>query len=131
MITRRNCLVGISAAFVSAPAIVCVQNLMRVRGIVMPIHQKNYYGFCDRLAIDFRYRDGELRGPTLIRLIDEGLLRHIPPSTLAYDLSRWGTAELSLAARKERRRTLWPRAKELDPCSPHARTASIIYKPGG
>ena len=113
MIPRRNCLIGISAAVVSAPVIVGAQSLMRVRGIVMPIHQKNYYGFCDRLSIDCRYRDGELRGSTLIRLIDAGLLRHIPPAILAYDLSKWGTAELSLATRKERRRILWPRANGL------------------
>jgi hypothetical protein len=111
MITRRKWLIGISAVLVSAPAIVRVESLMKVRGIAVPIHPKNYYGFCDRLWINSRYRNGELRGRTLIRLIDEGLLKHIPPAVLAYDLARWSTAELSLAAREERRRILWPRAK--------------------
>ena len=131
MITRRNCLVGISAAFVSTPAIVSVQNLMRVRGIVMPIHQKNYYGFCDRLGIDFRYRHGELRGPTLIRLIDEGLLRHIPPSTLAYDLSRWGTGELSLAARKERNKNSLDHELKSPTLFASCKDSLYNYKPGG
>ena len=92
MITRRNCLIGISAVLVSAPAIVRVESLMKVRGIAVPIHPKNYYGFCDRLCINSRYQNGELRGRTLIRLIDEGLLKHIPPAVLAYDLAKWGTA---------------------------------------
>ena len=48
-------------------------------------------------------RSGELRGPSLLRLIDEGVLRHISPEQLTYDLARWGTAELSLSARQERR----------------------------
>ena len=113
MITRRNCLIGISAALVSAPAIVRVESLMRVRRIVVPIHPKNYYGFCDRLCINCRYKMANCGGRP-IRLIDEGLLWHVPPAVLAYDLAKWGTAELSLAAREERRRILWPRAKGLD-----------------
>jgi hypothetical protein len=113
MITRRNYLIGISAALVSAPAIVRVNSLMRVRGIVLPIQPKSYYGFCDRLAIKYRYVNGELRGSALIRMIDEGLLQHVPPAILAYDLAKWGTAELSSAAREERRAALWPRAKVL------------------
>ena len=59
MITRRNYLIGISAALVSAPAIVRVESLMRVREIVVPIHPKNYYGFCDRLSINSRYQNGD------------------------------------------------------------------------
>ena len=106
MITRRKWLIGISAVLVSAPAIVRIESLMKVRGIAVPIHPKNYYGFCDRLCINSRYQNGELRGRILIRLIDEGLLKHIPPAVLTYDLARWGTAELSLAAREERRRIL-------------------------
>ena len=107
MITRRECLIGISAALVSAPAIVRAESLMKVRGIVMPL-QNNYYGFCDRLAIDWRYRQGVLRGRALTQMIEEGLLRHIPPDKLAYDLARWGSAELSLAARQQRIAVLWP-----------------------
>jgi hypothetical protein len=110
MITRRDYLIGISAVLVSTPAIVRPQSLMKIRGIIMPL-QDNYYGFCDRLWIDSRYRSGELRGPGLIRIIDQGLLRHIPPATLAYDLARWGTAELSLSAREERREALWRKAQ--------------------
>jgi hypothetical protein len=113
MITRRKCLIGISATMVSAPAIVRAGSLMKIRSIVMPL-QKNYYGFVDRLYIDHRYHTGELRGPTLIRLIEEGVLR-VPPATLAYDLARWGTGELSLAARKQRRETLWPPSKTFPP----------------
>jgi hypothetical protein len=86
---------------------------MKVRGIVMPL-QKNCYGFCDRLAIDWRYKEGLLRGRALTRMIEEGLLCHTPTNELVYDLARWGTAELSLAAREERRAILWPRAKGLD-----------------
>jgi len=110
--TRRQFLIGISAALVSSPAIVRAGSLMQVRGIVMPIHQ-NYYGWCDRLAINLRYHSGELRGSALIRLIDEGLLKHISPAILAYDLARWGTAQLSATAREERRRILWPPLKRL------------------
>jgi hypothetical protein len=106
MITRRNYLIGISAAL-SAPAIVRAQNLMRVRGIVLPIQPKNYYGFCDRLWINYQYQKGELRGSALMRMIDEGLLRHVPPAIVAYDLAKLGTAELSLAAREERRAQLF------------------------
>ena len=113
MTTRRQFLIGISAALVSAPAIVRAGSLMKVRGIVMPL-PKNYFGFCDRLAIDLRYKEGLLRGRTLTRMIEEGLLRHIPPHELAYDLARWGTTELSLAAREERRELLWPRVKDFD-----------------
>jgi len=112
MITRRNYLIGISAALVSAPAIVPAQNLMRVRGIVLPTQPKNYYGFCDRLSIKCRYQNGELRGSALMRMIEEGVLS-VPPATLAYDLATWGTGELSLPAREERKAALWPRAKVL------------------
>ena len=69
---------------------------------------------CDRLAIDLRYKEELLRGRALTRMIEEGLLRHIPPYELAYDLARWGTTELSLAAREERRELLWPRVKDFD-----------------
>ena len=113
MTTRRQFLIGISAALVSSPAIVRAESLMQVRGIVVPLPQ-NYYGWCDRLAINLHYHSGELRGPALIRLIDEGLLKHIPPAILAYDLTRWGTAQLSATAREERRRILWPPVKKLD-----------------
>jgi hypothetical protein len=89
------------------PAIVRAQNLMRVRGIVLPIQPKNYYGFCDRLWINYQYQKGELRGSALMRMIDEGLLRHVPPAIVAYDLAKLGTAELSLAAREERRAQLF------------------------
>ena len=68
---------------------------------------------CDRLAIDLRYKEGLLRGRALTRMI-EGLLRHIPPHELGYDLARWGTSELSLAAREERRGLLWPRVQDFD-----------------
>jgi hypothetical protein len=44
-------------------------------------------------------------------MIDEELSRHVPPAILAYDLAKWGTAELSLAAREDRRAALWRRAK--------------------
>ena len=113
MTTRRQFLIGISAALVSAPAIVRAGSLMKVRGIIMPI-PGNYYGFCDRLWIKQRYENGELRGPALMRMIEEGLLRHIPPHELAYDFARWGTTELSVAAREERRELLWPRVKDFD-----------------
>jgi hypothetical protein len=113
MITRRDYLIGISATLVSAPAIVRAQSLMRICGIVLPIQPKNYYGFCDRLWINYRYQNGELRGSALITMIAEGLLQHIPPAIVAYDLATWGTAELSLAAREERRAALWPRAQVL------------------
>jgi hypothetical protein len=105
MITRRNCLIGAAAtwtaSWVSAPNLVRAANLMAIRGTVMSI-QPNYYGFCDRMWINQRYRSGELRGRLLLRLIDEGVLRHIPAPQLLYDLARWKTAELSLSARQER-----------------------------
>ena len=54
MTPRRKFLIGISAAVVSAPAIVRVGSLMPVRGIVMPVHKNYYqhYGFCDRLWLN-------------------------------------------------------------------------------
>ena len=97
----------IFAAAVSAPAIVRVGSLMPVRGIVMPL-QKNYYAFCDRLWVKSRYESGELRGPILMLMIEERVLQ-VPPAVLAYDLARWSTGELSLAAREQRREALWPR----------------------
>ena len=93
MITRRNCLVGASAALICAPAIAQPENLMALRGVIMPV-QRHYYGFVDRLWIDHRYRHGQLRGRALIQTVEEGLLRHIPPEQLAYDIARWGTYEL-------------------------------------
>jgi hypothetical protein len=100
----------IFAAAVSAPAIVRVGSLMPVRGIVMPL-QKNYYAFCDRLWVKSRYESGELRGPILMLMIEERVLQ-VPPAVLAHDLARWGTGELSLAAREQRRKALWPRLKD-------------------
>jgi hypothetical protein len=113
VIKRRKFLIGISAAVVSAPAIVRVGSLMTVRGIVMPVHKNYYqhYGFCDRLWVKWRYESGELRGPALMRMIEEQILQ-VPPAILAYDLARWGTGELSLAARERRREALWPRVKD-------------------
>ena len=101
MISRRNWLIGASAVLVSAPSLVRAASLMPIRGIVMSI-QPNYYGFCDRLGIDLRYKSGVLRGQSLLQLIDQGVLNHIPRAQLAYDVARWGTAELSLNARRER-----------------------------
>ena len=112
VIARRKFLIGISAAMVSAPGIVRVESLMTVRGIVMPFH-KIHYGFCDRLWVKCRYENGELRGPALMRMIDDRILQ-VSPAILAYDLARWGAGHLSLAAREERREALWPRVKHLD-----------------
>jgi hypothetical protein len=44
-------------------------------------------------------------------MIEERILQ-VPAATLAYDLARWGTGELSLAAREQRREALWPRLKD-------------------
>jgi hypothetical protein len=110
MTPRREFLIGISAAVISAPAIVRIGSLMPVRGIVMPL-QENYYGFCDRLWVKCRYESGELRGLALMRMIEQRILQ-VPAVTLAYDLARWGTGELSLAAREQRREALWPRVKD-------------------
>ena len=109
MTTRRKFLFDISAAAASATAIVGVGSLMSIRGVVMPL-RKNYYGFCDRLWIKCRYENGELRGRALKQMIEERILQ-VPPAILAYDLARWGTGDLSLVAREERRETLWPRVK--------------------
>jgi len=112
MTTRRKFLFDISAAAASATAIVGVGSLMSIRGVVMPL-RKNYYGFCDRLWIKSRYENGELRGRALKQMIEERILQ-VPPAILAYDLARWGTTELSPAAREERRELLWPRVKDFD-----------------
>jgi hypothetical protein len=109
MTTRRKFLIGISGAVVNAPAIVRVGSLMSIRGVVTPL-RKNYYGFCDRLWIKSRYENGELRGPALMRMIEERILQ-VPPAILAYDLARWGAGDLSLVAREERREALWPSVK--------------------
>ena len=101
MISRRNFLNGASTMVVCAPAIVRAECLMAVRGIIMPV-QHIYYGYCDRLQINYSYRSAELRGRALIQFIEEGLLRHIPAAHLRYDLARWGTAELSFSSRRER-----------------------------
>jgi len=107
--TRRKFLIGVSAAMVNAPAIVRVGSLMSIRGVVTPLCE-NHYGFCDRLWIKSRYQNGELRGRALMRMIEERILQ-VPPAILAYDLARWGTGDLSLVAREERREALWPRVK--------------------
>ena len=68
MITRRNCFIGAAALWaskaaapwVSAPNVVCAVNLMAIRGALMT-PERNYYGYCDRLWINQRYRSGELR----------------------------------------------------------------------
>jgi hypothetical protein len=104
MTTRRELLIGISAALVHAPAIVRAERLMTIRGSIMPL-QKHYYGFVDCLYNPHRYQTGELRGLSLIRLINDGVLR-VPPATLADDIARWGIGELSLVARKNRREAL-------------------------
>lgn len=109
VITRRNWLIGAAATgagklavpWVTAPHVVHAANLMAIRGTVMPI-ELFYYGYVDRLQINHRYRSGELRGESLLHVINEGVLRHIPPAYLAYDIAKWGTAELSLSARQER-----------------------------
>jgi hypothetical protein len=79
IITRRNCIIGASAALICAPAVVRAGNLMAIRGVIMPV-QRNYYGFVDRLWIDHRYRSGELQGRDLIHVNEQGVLRHIPPA---------------------------------------------------
>jgi hypothetical protein len=75
IITRRNYLIGASAALMCAPAVVRAGNLMAIRPV-----QRNYYGFVDRLWIDHRYRSGKLQGRDLIHVIEQGVLRHIPPA---------------------------------------------------
>jgi hypothetical protein len=109
VITRRNLIIGASAVLITAPAIVRAATLMPVRSMIIR-DDRIYYGFCERLAIDHRYRTGALRDPALIRVINDGVLRHIPPDKLAYDLDRWGTVTLSLEAREQRRAILWPGA---------------------
>jgi hypothetical protein len=74
---------------------------MTVRGVVMPVEHVQY-GYAHRLLIDSRYRSGELRGPGLLRVIDDGVLRHIAPEKLADDIARWGLDPLPPAARRER-----------------------------
>jgi hypothetical protein len=83
VITRRDCLIGASTALICAPAVVRAGNLMAIRGVIMPV-QRNYYGFVDRLWIDHRYRSGELQGRDLIHVIEQGVLRHIPPGRPAW-----------------------------------------------
>ena len=73
VITRRDCLIGASTALICAPAVVRAGNLMAIRGVIMPV-------FVDRLWIDHRYRFGELQGRDLIHVIEQGVLRHIPPA---------------------------------------------------
>jgi len=111
MTTRRKFLFDISVVAASAPAIVEVGSIMSIRVVVIPL-RKNYYGFCDRLWIKYRYENGELRGRALRQMIEERILQ-VPPAILAYDLARWGTGDLSLVAREERREALWPRVKNL------------------
>jgi hypothetical protein len=96
MITRRNILVGAAATvaskaavpWASAPNIVPAANPMPIHGIKMPI-ERNYYGFVDRLQINHHYYSGNLRGEALLRLINEGVLGHIPPARLGDDIARW------------------------------------------
>jgi len=101
MITRRNCLIGASAALICAPAVVRAGNLMVIRGVIMPV-QRNYYGFVDRLQINHLYYTGELRGPGLMQVVEDGVLNHLPRAQIAYDIARWGLQELSPTARRDR-----------------------------
>ncbi len=50
-VTRRALIVGASASLVAAPAIVRYGSL-RVRGVVVPVVPRVYYGFAGRLWID-------------------------------------------------------------------------------
>jgi hypothetical protein len=50
------------------------------------------------------------KGRALRWMIEERILQ-VPPAILAYDLARWGTVDLSLVAREERREALWPGVK--------------------
>jgi hypothetical protein len=101
MITRRHFLLRSGGALVCAPAIVRGESLMTLRGVLMPA-ARVHYGFVDRLRIDSRYRAGELRGPGLVRVIEDGVLRHIALQKLACDIARWGLDPLPPAARRER-----------------------------
>jgi hypothetical protein len=103
MVTRRNLLVRAGALLLFAPAIVRRESLVPARGVVMPV-ERVHYGWVDRLRINSRYRSGELRGPGLLRVIDDGVLRHVAPEKLADDIARWGLGPLPPAARKERAR---------------------------
>ena len=78
MNARRKFLIGSAAALLSAPAIIRAGSLMKLRKIVVPHY--NYYGFCDRLWINSRYENGELRGPALLRMMQAGILQ-VPPAT--------------------------------------------------
>lgn len=55
MTTRRNFLFGSAAVLIGAPAIARAQNLMPLRGIVLPAEWR-HFGFVERLYVDVHLR---------------------------------------------------------------------------
>lgn len=86
---------------VSAPAVRRIADLMTLRGIFMPLGS-NCYGQTDRLWMKLRYRSGELRGRSLIRAIEDGVLSYTPREQLTEDIARYGLDPLAPAIKLER-----------------------------
>jgi len=108
-----QCLALDRTAPVCAPAIARPEGLLRLaraltaadvggRGWCCFGYDNCYYGYVDRFAINALYATGELRGDALIHVIGHGVLGHISPRQLAYDIARWGLRVLSPTARAER-----------------------------
>jgi hypothetical protein len=86
MTTRRNFLLGISAALICAPAIVRAQSLMPLRGMVLPA-ERYCFGFVERLYI-------HLHLPKITALQTAGLSVH----EIAADFNRRGSRTINGAS---------------------------------
>ena len=76
VLTRRSLFLGAAATLVCAPAIVRAANIMAVRKMIDPV-QRFYYGFNERLKIDWEYRTGQLQGIALANAVEHGVLDHL------------------------------------------------------
>jgi hypothetical protein len=73
-LSRRALIVGVSL-FIATPAIVRASNLMPIRGVIVPVVPRRWYGFCERLMVQQMYLAGELQGRALDIARENGVLR--------------------------------------------------------
>ncbi len=65
---RGSFLITASAAIITAPAIVRIDNIMPARKVVSSFQGDYHHGFFDRLWFDKQYRSGQLSDSFLVRM---------------------------------------------------------------
>jgi len=83
MFTRRDLLIRASVSLVCAPAIVRAQNLMPLRGFILPI-ERHHFGFVERVYVDLNLRK-------ILRLQSAGMSAH----QIAGELNRGGYRDVN------------------------------------